>query len=169
MEKKHSIIYKIIKEVMPYIFTIAFVIVVKMYIISPIKVNGDSMMKTLHDGDIMLLNIIGYKIDGLKRFDIVVVDDGEEWIIKRVIGLPGEKIEYKDNVLYINGEEIEDNYASEKTEDFSFQLSDSGYYVLGDNRTNSKDSRFFGEFNTREIKGKTNVIVFPFKRFGSKK
>ena len=59
------------------------------------------MMKTLHDGDIMILNIIDYKVHGVKRFDIVVVDEGDELIIKRVIGLPGDTVEYKNNKLYI--------------------------------------------------------------------
>ena len=61
------------------------------------------MVPTLLDGDIMILDKIGYRINGLKRFDIVVIKYNNEKIIKRVIGLPGDYIEYKDNILYVNG------------------------------------------------------------------
>ena len=126
-------------------------------------------MKTLHDGDIMILNIIDYKVHGVKRFDIVVVDEGDELIIKRVIGLPGDTVEYKNNKLYINGKKVNDKYASEKTEDFSVLVPKNEYFVLGDNRTNSLDSRAFGTFSSKKIKGKTSMIVFPFSRWGKKK
>ena len=66
------------------------------------------MVPTLLDGDIMILDKIGYRINGLKRFDIVVIKYNNEKIIKRVIGLPGDYIEYKDNILYVNGKEIKE-------------------------------------------------------------
>ena len=111
-------IKSIIKEYGLYVITIILVLLVKKFIVSPIKVNGTSMMTTLHDGDIMILNIIGYRFDEINRFDIVVVDEGNEYLIKRVIGLPGEEIEYKDNQLYINGKKVKENYGSQVTEDF---------------------------------------------------
>ncbi len=160
---------KIIKEYLPYVFILVFVLGIKRYVVSPIKVNGESMMTTLHDGDIMILNIIGYRFDDIKRFDIVVVREKHELLIKRVIGLPGEKIEYKDNQLYVNGKKVKDDYGSEITEDFSVEVAKNHYFVLGDNRTNSMDSRVFGAFPKKSIMGKTNLILFPFSRFGSKK
>ena len=167
MEEKKGL--KIIKEIIPYIIVIILVLLFKKFLYTPIRVNGESMMKTLHDGDIMILNIIDYKVHGVKRFDIVVVDEGDELIIKRVIGLPGDTVEYKNNKLYINGKKVNDKYASRETEDFSVLVPKNEYFVLGDNRTNSLDSRAFGTFSSKKIKGKTSMIVFPFSRWGKKK
>ena len=159
----------IVKEYGLYIITIILVILVKKFVVSPIKVNGTSMMTTLHDGDIMILNIIGYKFEKIKRFDIVVVDEGNEYLIKRIIGLPGEEVEYKDNKLYINGKKVKENYGSQETEDFKVKVENNSYFVLGDNRTNSLDSRHFGSFSKNKIIGKTSLIIFPFNRLGEKK
>ena len=161
-------VFKIVKEAIPYIIVIILVLLFKMFFYAPIKVNGESMMKTLHDKDIMILDIIGYKINGIKRFDIVVVDEGDEFIIKRVIGLPGEKVTYKDNILYINDKKIIDKYASKKTDDFEEVVPKNQYFVMGDNRTNSMDSRVFGAFPKSKILGKTKFVILPFKRWGIK-
>ena len=118
---------KFLKEYVPYVIVIILVIVFKMTIITPIKVNGESMYDTLLDGDIMILNIIDYKIHGVKRFDIVVADEGTEYLIKRVIGLPGETVEYKNNQLYINGKKVKDNYGTDVTGDFSFKVPKDSY------------------------------------------
>ena len=167
-EKKDKKFINFIKELIPYVLIIIAVLLFKKYLYAPIKVNGESMMNTLHDKDIMILDIIDYKIHGLKRFDIVVVDEGSELIIKRVIGLPGELVEYKNNKLYINGKKVNDKYASEKTEDFSVLVPKNEYFVLGDNRTNSLDSRVFGTFSKDKILGKTSMTLFPFNRWGNK-
>ena len=159
---------KILKEYVPYVIVIILVILIKKFVVTPIKVNGESMLTTLHDGDIMILNIIDYKINGLDRFDIVVVDEGTEYLIKRVIGFPGEEVVYKDNQLYINGEAVEDNYGSDITDDFAVKVPKDAYFVLGDNRTNSIDSRRLGSFYSNEILGKTKLTIFPFSRFGNK-
>ena len=168
-EKKDNKILHFINEIIPYIIVIILVLLFKKFLYAPIRVNGESMMKTLHDGDIMILNIIDYKLHGVKRFDIVVVDEGDELIIKRVIGLPGETVEYKDNKLYINGKKVNDKYASHETEDLSVLVPKGEYFVLGDNRTNSLDSRAFGTFSSKKILGKTSMTLFPFNRWGNKK
>ena len=85
-------IIKISKEILPYILIIIFVLLLKSFIITPIRVNGASMDDTLKDKDIMILDKTKYRYSKIKRFDIVVVDIGTEKIIKRVIGLPGESI-----------------------------------------------------------------------------
>ena len=160
---------KFVKEYLPYILVIILVILIKRFVVSPIKVNGSSMMNTLHDGDIMILNSAAYYFDDIKRFDIVVINEGDEFIIKRVIGLPGETVEYKENQLYINGKLIKCNYSDEPTEEFKYKVEKDSYYVLGDNRTNSMDSRVFGTFKKNKIIGKTSLTIFPFNRFGQKK
>ena len=168
VEQEESKFKRFVKEYVPYIVLLIAILLFKKFVYSPVYVSGESMMSTLHDGDIMILDIIGYQHSELKRFDIVVVNSGRELIIKRVIGLPGETIEYKDNQLYVNGEIVEDNYGSSPTDDFSVTVPKNKYFVLGDNRNNSMDSRFFGPFSRKQIMGKTSFVVFPFRRFGNK-
>ena len=160
---------KIIKEWLPYVVVLVLVLVIKYNVVAPIRVNGRSMYSTLKDGDIMILNIIGYKTSGVKRFDIAVVDNGKDYLIKRVIGLPGEEVEYKDNILYINGKEIKDKYGQGTTNNFKIIVGKNSYFVLGDNREDSLDSRYYGSFNKKKILGKTSFTLFPFNRFGNKK
>ena len=131
------------------------------------------MVPTLLDGDIMILDKIGYRINGLKRFDIVVIKYNNEKIINRVIGLPGDYIEYKDNILYVNGKEIKEEYKRDITNNFSLKdlgyekIPENKYLVLGDNRSISKDSRIIGLIDKEDIEGYTGIIVFPFKRIGN--
>ncbi len=167
-KKETSKLNKFIKEWLPYIAVIIVVILIKIFIITPIRVNGSSMDKTLKNGDIMILNIIGYKFNDIKRFDIVVVNEEHEPLIKRVIGLPGETVEYKNNELYINGKHVEDKYPSTETDDFYYTVPEGEYFVLGDNRNNSMDSRMLGSFEKKRIVGKTSLIIFPFNRIGIK-
>ena len=173
MEKK-----SFIQEIIPYILILVGVLLVKTFIVTPIRVNMNSMTPTLLNGDIMILNKTAYWVKDIKRFDIVVVNGNYTGnkIIKRVVGLPGEIIRYENNVLYVNDEPIEEKFTHEITPDF--ELSDiksgekgtvipSGYYfVIGDNRTNSNDSRYIGFVKEKDIMGKTNFIVLPFLRFG---
>ena len=159
----------LLKEYLPYVLFLVAIILFKIFIYSPVYVNGESMMTTLHDGDIMILDIVGYKTSDLKRFDIVVIDSGNELIIKRVIGLPGEDISYKDNNLYVNGKKIKDSYGTGNTDDFEVKVPKGKYFVLGDNRENSMDSRYFGPFTRKDIKGKTKLVIFTFNRYGNKK
>ena len=157
------------KDIIIYILIIFAILLFKKYVISPIRVNGESMMNTLHDGDIMIMNSINYRFSEIKRYDIVIIDEGQELIIKRVIGLPGDTVKCVNNKLYINGKRVKDKYASSKTSDFSVDVENGEYFVLGDNRSNSMDSRVFGTFKKKEIIGKTSLTIFPFSRFGNKK
>lgn len=160
----------IIKEIFSYIVIILAVILFRTFLYSPIRVTGDSMIPTLYDGDIMILNKIGYRINGLNRFDIVVVKYQNEKIIKRVIGLPGDYVEYKDDILYINDKKVEETYKRDITNDFSLEslgyevIPEGKYLVLGDNRGISKDSRIIGLVDKDDIQGYTNLIIFPFNK-----
>lgn len=160
---------KLLKELLPYIIIIIVVIIIRTFIFTPVVVNGPSMMNTLHNGDVMILDKIGMKLGGIKRFDIVVIQTGKTKIIKRVIGMPGETISYHDNKLYINGKEVSDNHSNEITYDFEeIKIPDGEYYVLGDNRTDSVDSRILGTIPKNEILGHATFIIYPFNRFGSR-
>ena len=160
---------KFLKEYIPYIIMIILVILVKVYVVTPIRVNGPSMNDTLHDKDIMILDEISYRFKSIKRFDIVVIRYKDEYIIKRVIGLPGEVVSCKDNKIYINGKVIEEDFSRKYTNDFDEVLvGDDSYFVLGDNRVNSTDSRIIGTVSKNNIRGKTSLTVYPFSRFGKK-
>ena len=163
-----------IKPLLPYIIIIAVVLFIKAFIVTPIKVNGESMYPTLEEGDIMILNKTAYYFSEPKRFDIVVINTKDNYIIKRIIGLPGEEIEYKDNVLYVNGEEVEEPVEGLQTDDFtseelgSKKVPENSYLVLGDNRPESYDSRSIGFIQKNQILGRTTLTIFPFNRFGWK-
>lgn len=162
---------KNIKELVPYVVLIIIVILLKTFVFTIVRVNGESMMYTLHNKDMMILDKVSYRFSDIKRFDIVVVDitkPKKEKIIKRVIGLPGEEVSYKDNKLYINGVEIKDEYNRIEMDDFTYKLNMGEYYVMGDNRGNSLDSRIIGAINKKQILGKSELIIYPFNRLGIK-
>lgn len=163
---------KFVKEIYPYIIIVIVVLLIKKFVIAPIRVIGPSMKDTLLDGDIMLLDKVTYRFSDIKRFDIVVIKYDNDLIIKRVIGLPGDEIEYEDNKLYINGKYYSEDYLSTGTTTPAFKTSSvvpkGSYFVLGDNRKVSKDSREIGFVSKKNIEGKATFTFFPFSRFGSK-
>lgn len=156
---------KLLKSLVPYIIIIVIVVFVRTFIITPVKVNGTSMYPTLEGNEIMLLN----KLGSIDRFDIVVLklDGDNDNLIKRIIGLPGETVEIKDNKIYINDEELDDPYGYGVTYNIDpVTLGEDEYYILGDNRIVSLDSRVFGKISRSEIKGTTNFIMYPFTKIG---
>ena len=155
------------KEIIGYVLIILIVILVRTFIVTTIRVNGNSMNDTLKNGNLMILK--KYEKNKIDRFDIVVVKARDEKIIKRVIGLPKEDIEYKADTLYINGKEVEENFGKGVTSDFKDYCAEDEYFVMGDNRNNSVDSRMIGCVNKDQIMGTTNFVFFPFSKFGSVK
>lgn len=158
-------IKKVIKELIPYIVIVIVVVLIRSFIATPVRVDGDSMNKTFKNGDILIL----YKLSKIKRFDVIVLHetDDDEKIIKRVIGMPGDTVAIKDGEIYINDKKIEDKYAYGMTSDYDrITLKSDEYFILGDNRLISKDSRYFGPIKEKEIKGKAVFRLFPFSKFG---
>jgi len=161
-------VIKFLKDLAPYVVIIAIVILIRTFLVTPIRVVGPSMIPTLKSGDIMILN----KVSKIDRFDIVVINSEKspEILIKRVIGLPGETVEIKDNKIYINGKVLKDKYGKGKTSNYDLvKVPSDEYFVLGDNRPISADSRLMGTFSKKDIKGTTKLTIFPFKRIGIKK
>ena len=156
-----------VKDILGYIIVIIIVLLIKQFIVTPIRVNGASMNDTLYDKDIMILDKISYNFKDINRFDIVVIKKNGEYLIKRVIGLPGETVEYKDNKLYINNELVEEEFLNDTiiTDNYkSGIIPEDMYVVLGDNRTNSLDSREFGFVSKNDILGKINIRFFPITK-----
>lgn len=157
---------KVIKTLLPYLLIIVVIILIRTFIITPVRVDGTSMNKTLADGDILLL----YKLAKIDRFDIVVLDEeyDDEIIIKRIIGLPGETVEIKDGDVYINDILMpDDEYAYGDTSDYDkITLGNDEYFILGDNRLISKDSRYFGAVKKDDIMGEAVFRLWPFSGFG---
>jgi signal peptidase I len=164
-----EVVKKIIMELIPYVIVVLLVILIRTFIVTPVRVNGSSMLPTLIDGEFLLLEKFNNKYN---RFDIIVLDHKGEKLVKRIIGLPGEFVEYKNNKLYINNEEVKEEISSLETYDFSIeelgytQIPKDYYFVMGDNRQNSTDSRYIGLIHKEDIVGEVNIIVFPFTRFG---
>lgn len=176
---------KFVKEIYSYIIIIIIVVLVRSFIITPVIVNGPSMEKTLYNGELLILNKLDKELNKLKRYDIVVINDknDNELIIKRIIGMPGDKVEYIDNKLYINDQEVEDNYGTGTTKNFSMsdickatdkfngncnfdKIPDNYYLVLGDNREVSLDSRILGFISKEDIKGTTSLRLWPINKIG---
>ena len=156
---------KFIKDLLPYVIIIMVVVLIRIFLVTPIRVMGSSMYPTLSSKDIMILN----KVSKIDRFDIVVIssDKSSDILIKRVIGLPGETIEIKDDQIIINGKVLKEKFGRGTTSDYPLTtIPKNEYFVLGDNRPISADSRLFGTFNKKEIKGTTRLVIFPFKSFG---
>lgn len=159
---------------------IAFIIValVRHYLFANYIVNGESMMPTIEEGNRLIVNKIEIEIKSPERFDLIVFHaNSEEDYIKRVIGLPGDTIEYENDHLYINGKEYDEPYLDDYkallfdgqlTEDFALldktgrsTVPEGYYFVLGDNRRHSYDSRHIGFINKKEIVGIVNLRYWP--------
>lgn len=163
-----------VKEILPYIIIILVVVLIRTFIATPVIVSGDSMKPNLHDGEMLIVRKIGYNSNTIERFDVIVVKENKEEIIKRIIGLPGEHVSYKNNKLYINDELIEQNYKFYDTEDFNLEeictcssIPKGKYLVLGDNRPVSKDSRTIGLIDERDIFGEAIFRIWPISKIGS--
>ncbi|MGE7943077.1 signal peptidase I [Lysinibacillus xylanilyticus] len=164
-------------------FALMLSFVIKQFLFTPVLVKGASMMPTLEDQDRVIVNKIGPTLQSYDRFDIVVIEMNEETnYIKRIIGLPGDKIEYKDDQLYINGEKYNEPYLDQYknelkdtgtlTYDFTLEqnlgettVPEGHYFVLGDNRRVSNDSRNpeVGFISEEQIMGTTNIICWPME------
>lgn len=124
------------------------------------------MSPTIKEGSVFVVNKLVYNLRDIKRNEIIVLKHDEKYMIKRVVGLPNEHIEYKDNKLFINGKQYTETFLKKgiKTEDYDIKLKNNEYFVLGDNRENSKDGNDFGAITKKDIVGKAWIIVWPLNR-----
>lgn len=156
-------VVEFIKDMLKYIIIIAVIILIRIYVLTTAEVIGTSMEPNYTDGNILLVEQISQHFDNYKRFDVVVFKySSPSYLIKRVIGLPGEKIRYTDNKLYVNDKLVNEAFnRNGVTKDFEVTVPNNMYYVLGDNRINSEDSRYFGPIKEKDIIGKPIITIWP--------
>jgi len=170
--RENSMNYKsILKDyVLPVILAIILAFFVRKFIIFQISVPSESMYPTIKIGDRIMVTRL-YDLSKLKRGDIIVFDSKEldKPLIKRLIGLPGDKVTINKGTVYINGEKLIESYVV-NNEDYSgsFDVPEGKYLFFGDNRADSFDARKWQNsyIDGEDIKGKARFIVYPFKRFG---
>lgn len=170
----------IVKELLGWIVYIAIIIGLTWLIITFVgqrtRVSGHSMEATLHDGDNLIVDKLSYHFREPKRFEIIVFPYRHKentYYIKRIIGLSGETVQVKDGYVYINGEKLDENYGLEVMEDAGIaaepiELGEDEYFVLGDNRNHSSDSRdpSVGILHRDELIGRAWVRIWPLDSIG---
>lgn len=166
-------IRELLWDTIKLVAVIVVILFLMIYVVSVTQVVGSSMNSTLVDGDVLILSKANYRFFDIKRGDIISLDyEDTKYLIKRVVGLPGEIIEIKNNTLYINGEISEEEYLDEGLVYPDFSLNDLGYdkipadmyFVLGDNRENSLDSREIGLISKDSVNGKIVLRIWPINK-----
>lgn len=191
---------KIMKEIRGWIFSIFIalfiVVTINTEVFAKVIVEQSSMENTLYSGEQLILDKVTYKFKEPKRGDIIIfsenqsksahnksvkeiinnikytfkVDENNDRLVKRIIGLPGDTIDIRNGYVYVNGEKLEESYIKGETANreikMPLKVGDNKLFVLGDNRPVSKDSRTFGLVDYNQVQGKVNFRVYPVNRIG---
>lgn len=179
-EKAKKEVRSLMRELLGMLIYVAVVLALTFAVITYVgqrtQVNGESMYPTLYDGDNLIVDKLSYRFHEPERFDIIVFPyqyKEKTYYIKRVIGLPGETVQIIDGYVYIDGKELDENYGREVMRDAvlaseKITLGEDEYFVLGDNRNASEDSRFpdVGNIKREDIIGKAWVRIWPLDRLG---
>ena len=195
-----SVGQEILSWILTIVVAVLAALVIRTFIFEPVKVDGHSMDDTLADGEIMFVSKFDYASFWLmspfgseeskreagntcpkwsffgdpKRFDVVICrypDRGDTNFVKRVIGLPGDTVELRSGVLYVNGEMYEETYINDdyrtgySNNFLPYTVPEGTYFVMGDHRNNSNDSRFVGPITRDMIIGHVRQVVFPFNKW----
>ncbi len=178
--RKEVCMKSIIKELLSWLLFIIIVVAASWAVVTFVgqrtQVSGSSMETTLSDGDQLIVDKISYRFRDPKRYEIVVFPykyEANTYYIKRIIGLPGETIQIANGCVYINGQRLDEDYGNELMENAGLAeepvtLGADEYFVLGDNRNNSQDSRAanVGVIHRDELLGRAWVRIWPFSDFG---
>jgi signal peptidase I len=166
-----------LRDTLEIVFLALVLYVVIQYAVQTVHVLGSSMYGTLHDNDLLVASKVSYKLHPPQRGDIIVFKPPDELsrdFIKRIIALPGERLHITNGVVYINGRVLNEPYLPEKW-NYNNNWPPSGqdqlmppneYFVMGDNRNHSSDSRVFGPITLESILGKAEVRIWPLGQVG---
>jgi signal peptidase I len=166
-----------VRDTLEIVFLALVLYVVIQYAVQTVHVLGSSMLYTLHDNDLLVASKVSYKIHPPQRGDIIVFkppDEASRDFIKRIIALPGERLRIINGVVYINDQVLHEPYLPEKwtynnnwpASGQDYILPTNMYFVMGDNRNHSSDSRTFGPITLDSILGKAEVRIWPLNEIG---
>lgn len=166
-----------VRDTLEIVFLALVLYVVIQYAVQTVHVLGSSMYPTLHDNDLLVASKISYKLHNPQRGDIIVFkppDEASRDFIKRIIALPGEHLRIVNSVVYINGQVLREPYLPEKwtynnnwpATGEAMVIPPGEYFVMGDNRNHSSDSRTFGPIALEAILGKAEVRIWPLNQTG---
>ena len=177
MEKEKSVLRELVGWLVYILVIVAVTWLIVTFVGQRTRVSGQSMETTLHDGDNLIVDKISFRFRDPKRFEIIVFPykyEEKTYYIKRIMGLPGETVQVKDGYLYINGEKLEENYGNELMNSAGIAaepivLGEDEYFVLGDNRNHSSDSREpkVGVIKREDLLGRAWIRIWPLDQFGA--
>ncbi len=166
---------KVLKWIIDIVVVAFIALFLAIYMCEETTMVGSSMSPSLDDGQVVLIDKISYKLGSPDRFDVIVYNskiNEEQYVVKRIIGLPGETIKIEDSKIYVDGELLEDvffdgAYESGQAEN-EIKIAGDEYFVMGDNRNLSEDSRFdyIGNIKKEDIIGRAWLIASPFSSIG---
>ena len=151
------------------LISLVIILPIRFYVAQPFFVRGASMEQSFHDGDYLIVDQISYRLGDPNRGDVIVFKaptGGTQFLIKRIIGLPGETIAIREGVVRINGQKLAEKYLNEPTPgDINNVLGEEEFFVLGDNRDASFDSRQWGVLPKDNIVGRAWIRAWPVTQF----
>jgi signal peptidase I len=164
---------RVLREVLETVLpALVIALLINVFVGQATRVEGQSMEPNLHTDQRLVVEKLSYRFHGPQRFDIVVLklpSQGDELLIKRVIGLPGETVEIKDGHVYVNGQLLEESFTEEPTHPgrhSKVTVPPLHVYVLGDNRDRSNDSRSFGPVPIENVIGRAWFSYWPLENLG---
>jgi signal peptidase I len=173
--KKKSVRREILSWVLTLAAAVAIALLVRTFLFEPIRVDGESMTDTLQNGELMLVTKPEYILGTPSREDVIICryPNRTEYFVKRLVAIPGDTVEIKynketgKNTLYVNGQAVDEPFLTQSRNDkdnsmAQLKLKNDEYFVLGDNRDNSNDSRYVGTLHRSQIVGHVRFVFFPF-------
>jgi signal peptidase I len=164
---------RVLREVLETVLpAILIALLINVFVGQATRVEGQSMEPNLHTNQRLVVEKVSYRFHGPQRFDVVVLkmpSQGDELLIKRIVGLPGETVEIRDGLVYINGESLDEPFVSGNTRpgrEGHITVPPLHVYVLGDNRDHSNDSRSFGPVPIENIVGRAWISYWPPENLG---